>query len=142
MKRLLLLLLLPFASCNIMTTDPDTGEQVVDLDALYAEIEFAELDLRMGAEMIRATDPESSLAGAVERLADAIGSLRASVGELRDGDGGTLSVKAAALAALDSADELALVITDDPEKQARIRAFAFLAQSLVRRVMFYVDTGG
>lgn len=131
------LIALPASSCNILTrTNPDTGQQDVNWQAVASEVRFVEADLRDASEVV-ADDPE--LAATLLRLADAAAEL-ALVADMA-ADGEPVDALAALDLALDRADDVWEALSgEDLAPEARVSIL--LVRSTLRRLRGYAAPPG
>jgi hypothetical protein len=128
--RALFLFLVPFFSgCGMLDTNPDG---TIDFDAVALELELLEGDVHLAALLYAEADPERS--AKIEELAGYVSGARAIVVARSQGIEDEVALAVQIELGMTIVEELLLMSTDDPEKQARIRLVAFAAEALLRRV--------
>lgn len=117
-------------SCSILKTDPETGETVLDLEALERQLGLLVADARDLSSTFEATNPEFALAA--NEVAEALEEVRLEAVRMREtGEGNIGATAQTALAVLEG---VLNVVLDDPDERQAAQAYVLAAKVLLRRI--------
>ena len=117
-------------SCSILKTDPETGETVLDLEALERQLGLLVEDARDLSETFEPTNPKFSMAA--NEVAEALEEVRLEAVRIQEtGEGNLRATAQTALAVLEG---VLNVVLDDPDERQAAQAYVLTAKILLRRI--------